>query len=491
MSMINNILTMLPEFYLVAVACVLLLLDAFLPTYRNLLHWLSIAAVLGAIYLLISGRPAGYLLISGQPVGAVSAFDGCFIRDGVAEILNVFALLTVVLVFVFGRPYLKEKRLWLGEFYTLILFATLGVMLLVSAGNLITVYLGLELLTLSSYALVAIDRDSPLSSEAAIKYFVLGALASGLLLYGMSMVYGAAGTLDLAQLHRVAGQSSTHNLLLFGMIFMITGIAFKLGAAPFHMWIPDVYEGSPTAVTLFIASTPKLAAFGMAYRLLEQGLGELWPYWRPILIVLAILSLAIGNLVALVQTNVKRLLAYSTISHMGYLLLGFASGDREGMTAALFYAISYALTGTAAFGILLALSRTGFECDRLEDLKGLNQRAPWLAFLLLLVMFSLAGIPPLFGFFAKFMVLAAAVHAGMLWLALVGLAFAVIGLCYYLKVVRLIYFDRIEAPDFLPAPQRDLSMRVLLSINALLLLALAAYWEPLLGWCRGVMSAVG
>src|ERR1700761_5284124 len=471
---INDILILLPEAYLTVAACLLLLIDAFMkPSQRGTLHWMSIAVLLVGIYLVVAQ----------QPDVSVTAFSGMFIRDRVSEILKVFALLATVLVFIYGRPYLVDRKLFVGEFYTLIIFAVIGIMLLVSAGSLVTVYLGLELLTLSSYALVALNRDSRLSSEAAIKYFVLGALASGMLLYGMSMVYGAAHTLDLHQLHTAAAHTDMPNLMLFGMMFMIVGIGFKLGAAPFHMWIPDVYEGSPTAVTIFIGSAPKLAAFGMAYRLLDSGLGDLSHYWQPLLASLAVLSLAIGNLVALVQTNLKRVLAYSTISHMGYLLLGLVNAGPEGYAAAMFYAISYTLMGTAAFGVILALARSGFECENVDDLKGLNRRSPWMAFLMMLVMFSLAGVPPLFGFFAKLLVLQAAIHAGMMWLAIVGAVFAIIGLYYYLHVVKVMYFDKpVEGTEIRLQP--DFTLRVALSLNALVLLALGLYWGPLLSWCK-------
>jgi NADH-quinone oxidoreductase subunit N len=472
----NDILILLPELYLVAAACLLLLLDAFMKAeQRPLLHWLSIAVLVVAIYLVVAGQPS-------QPV---TAFSGMFVRDGVAEILKVFALLATALVFVYAKPYLIDRKLFLGEFYTLSIFAVIGIMLLVSAGSLVTVYLGLEQLTLSSYALVALNRDSRLSSEAAIKYFVLGALASGMLLYGMSMVYGATGTLDLARLHMAAAHTGMPHLLVFGLIFMIVGIAFKLGAAPFHMWIPDVYQGSPTAVTIFIGSAPKLAAFGMAYRLLASGLGDLSQHWQLMLACLAVLSLAIGNIVAIVQSNLKRLLAYSTISHMGYLLLGLVNAGPEGYAAALFYAISYALMGTAAFGVILALARVGFECEEIDDLKGLNQRSPWAAFLMMLVMFSLAGVPPLFGFFAKLLVLQAAIHAGFLWLAMVGAVFAIIGLYYYLRVVKVMYFDKpVEGTEV--RLQGDVSVRLVLSLNVLALLVLGFAWGPLFGWCQRV-----
>jgi NADH-quinone oxidoreductase subunit N len=474
MPNINDILIMLPEFFLVAAACILLLADAFMtPAERKHLHWLSIGVLL----------VTGYLVLRYQPQGAVTAFGGMFIRDGLGAILKLFAILSTILVFIYGRPYMVDRKLFAGEFYTLMLFAVIGVMLLVSAGNLVMIYLGLELLTLSSYALVALNRDSSLSSEAAIKYFVLGALSSGLLLYGMSMVYGAAGTLGLVQLHEAVAHSAMPHLLVFGLVFMVIGVAFKLGVAPFHMWIPDVYEGSPTAVTAFIASASKLAAFGMAFRLLATGMGDFAQHWQMMLAALAVASLAIGNLVAIVQSNLKRLLAYSTISHMGYLLLGLVNAGPEGYAAAMFYAVSYALMSTAAFGVILALSRAGFECDNIDDFKGLNQRAPWMAFLMMLALFSLAGVPPLFGFFAKLLVLQAVIHAGMLWLAIVGAVFAIIGLYYYLRVVKVMYFDKPEAGTEIRL-QSDFTLHLVLSLNALVLLGLGLYWGPLLSWCK-------
>ena len=483
MPTLTDILIMLPEFYLVAAACVLLLADAFMqPAQRPYLHWISIALLLFTIYLVIAG----------QPPQTVTAFGGMFVRDRVSEILKVFALLTTALVFVYARPYLIDRKLLGGEFYTLMIFAVIGIMLLVSAGNLVTVYLGLELLSLSSYALVALNRDERLPSEAAIKYFVLGALASGMLLYGMSMVYGASGmggtpTLDLAQLHNVMTYTQAPKLLLFGLIFMLVGIGFKLGAAPFHMWIPDVYQGAPTPVTTFIASGSKLAAFGMAYRLLDAGMGDLAHQWQLMLAVLAVLSLAIGNLVAIVQTNLKRMLAYSTISHMGYLLLGLSAAGPEGYAAAMFYAIGYALMSVAAFGVMLALTRAGFECEEIADLKGLNRKSPWMAFLMLLTMLSLAGVPPLLGFWAKALVLEAAIHANMLWLAIVGVVFAIVGLYYYLHVIKVMYFDKPQEGSVLQA-KSDMSLRVVLSLNAMSLLALGLYWGPLLGWCRSAFG---
>ena len=484
MPTLNDVLIMLPEFYLVAATCLLFMLDAFMkPADRPLLHWLAIAVLLVAIFMVIVG----------QPQETVTAFGGMFVRDSLAEIIKVFALATTAMVFVYGRPYLIDRGLRGGEFYTLMLFAVIGIMILVSAGNFVTVYLGLELLALPSYALVALNRDQPLPAEAAIKYFVLSALASGMLLYGMSMVYGASGmggvpTLDLARLHDVMSYTTAPKLLTFGLIFMIVGIGFELGVAPFHMWLPDVYQGAPSPVTTFISAGSKLAAFGLAYRLLVSGMGDLGAQWHLILAVLATASLVIGNLVAIVQTNFKRMMAYSTISHMGYVLLGLSAANPEGYAAALFYMICYALMAVAAFGVMLALSRAGFECEEISDFKGLNQKAPWMAFLMFLAMFSLAGVPPLFGFWAKVMVLEAAIHGGMLWLAIVGIVAAFIGLYYYLYVIKVMYFDKAEEGSLLAA-KPDRSLQAVLSVNALSLLVLGVWWGPLLGWCKRAFGA--
>ena len=362
------------------------------------------------------------------------------------------------------------------------LFATLGMMLLVSAGSLVMVYVGLEMLALCSYALVALDRDSPLASEAGIKYFVLGALASGLLLYGLSLVYGSTGTLDLTEISAAAQASGASTMLVTGVAFMVAGIAFKFGAAPFHMWLPDVYHGAPTPITLFIGSAPKLATFGMTYRLLEVGLGPLDDHWRLMLAGLAVLSLAFGNLGALVQTNFKRMLAYSTISHVGFLFLGFAGGGVDGFAAAMFYAISYAIMAAAAFGAIVVMSSRGFEADRIDDYKGLNARSPWLAGMILITMVSLAGVPPFLGFWAKLAVLQAAIEGDMLWLAIVGIVFAVVGAYYYLYVVKVMYFD--EPEGTMPAPSGNRPMRIVFGVNAVALLALGLAWSPIMAWCQ-------
>lgn len=474
MFTLNDLLVMLPEIYLTGAACVLLLVDVFLrDDQRDATHWMAITVLIVAIFLVLRG----------QPPGTATAFDGMFVRDRMAEILKCFALLTTGIVFVLSRPYLRDRNLLIGEFYTLTIFSTLGLMLLISAGNLVSLYLGLELFSLAAYALIALNRDSKLSSEAAIKYFVLSALSSGLLLYGMSMLYGATGSLALNTIHNAAMNTLHPNLLRFGLVFLVVGIGFKFGAAPFHMWIPDVYEGAPTPVVAFISSAPKLAAFGMAWRLLQSGMGTMVGDWQLMLAALAVLSMAIGNVAAIAQTNLKRMLGYSTISHMGFLLLGLVNATGTGYAAAMFYAISYALMSTAAFGVILLLSRAGFECEMIDDLKGLNRRSPWFAAMMALAMFSLAGVPPLFGFFAKVLVLKAAIDAHMLWLAIVAIVFAIVGLFYYLRVVKVMYFDApLEGVEPLHA-QHDPSLRWVLSANALALLALGLVSGPLLTWC--------
>jgi NADH-quinone oxidoreductase subunit N len=471
-----DLIAIQPELVLLGATCAILLIDLFIkPSQRDITHWLSIATLALTSYLVWRGAPE---LSSG-----VTAFNGMFLHDGISVVLKQFILLTSGLSLFYARNYMRERSLLVGELYLLVLFATLGMMLLVSAGSLITVYLGLELLALSSYALVAMNRDSASSAEAAIKYFVLGALASGLLLYGMSMIYGATGSLDLATITGKFGQVEHPGWLAFGLVFLVCGIAFKVGAAPFHMWLPDVYHGAPTAVTVFIGSAPKIAAFGLAYRLLEGGLGPLSGQWTLMLAILAVASLAVGNVLAIAQSNLKRMLAYSTISHVGFMLLGFVGGTPAGYSAAMFYIISYTMTATVAFGMIALLARKGFECEEIDDFKGLNQRSPWYAAIMGIAMFSLAGVPPLFGFFAKLLVLKAAIDAGFLWLAIVAIVFAIIGIYYYLRVVKVMYFDAAAEETALPLPS-DVALRWVISINGLALIVLGLAWGPLFDWCN-------
>jgi len=414
--------------------------------------------------------------------GQGEVFNGMFVRDTAADVMKIAIVAMSGLTLVYGWSYLRERNLYKGEVPVLVLFATSGMMMLVSAGSLVTVYLGLELLALCSYALVAVDRDNGKATEAAMKYIVLGSLASGLLLYGMSLVYGATGTLQLGAINAAMAQSDERVLLLTGVVFMVAGVAFKLGAAPFHMWLPDVYQGASAPVALFVSTAPKLAAFGMAWRLLEIGAGPMAEEWRWLLAVLSAVSLVVGNLMAVAQSNIKRMLAYSTVSHIGFLLMGLAGGDERGYAAALFYAIAYALMSAAAFGAIIALSRQGFEAENIDDFKGLNARNPWMAGLVLLVMASLAGVPPLLGFWTKVAVLGAAVQGGMLWLALLGVVCAVIGAFYYLRVIKVMYFDEpVGAPL---AASNDRVLGVVLGVNSLGLLALGLAWNPLMVWCQ-------
>ena len=465
-------LPLLPEMALVGAAFALLMLDLFLSEKQRVItHALAIASLVLVGVLVIAG-------VGGQ--GTV--LSGMFVRDNMADVLKVGVCFISAISLVYAWPYLRERGLYKGEVPVLVMFAVAGMMLLTSAGSLVMVYLGLEMLALCSYALVAIDRDNPLASEAAMKYFVLGALASGMLLYGMSLVYGATGSIDLATISANAPMAAQPAMLLTGVAFMVAGIAFKFGAAPFHMWLPDVYHGAPTPITLFIGSAPKLAAFAMAMRLLEVGAAPLGDYWHPMLAGLAALSLVIGNLIALVQANLKRMLAYSTVSHVGFLFLGLAGGGAQGYAAAMFYALSYALMAAASFGAIVVLSRRGFEAENIDDFKGLNARDPWTAGLVLCVMASLAGVPPFLGFWAKMAVLRAALEGGMLWLAIVGVVCAVIGAFYYLRVIKVMYF--VEPSGEPIGPRDDRLLQVVFGVNALGLLAFGLFWNPLMAWCQ-------
>ncbi|CAB3624014.1 MULTISPECIES: NADH-quinone oxidoreductase subunit NuoN [Achromobacter] len=420
-----------------------------------------------------------------------STFNGLYVTDELSHLLKIASYIAVAVTLVYGRVYAQLRDMMRGgELYVLTLFALLGQMVMISSGNLISIYLGLELMSLALYALIALRRDNVVATEAAMKYFVLGALASGFLLYGMSMVYGATGHLDLAEVSKVIAAGKAEKLaLVFGIVFLVSGLAFKLGAVPFHMWVPDVYQGSPTAVTLILGGAPKLAAFAITLRLLVDGLHGLAADWQPMLMILAVLSLAIGNLTAIAQTNFKRMLAYSTISHMGFVLLGLMSGSVVGKPelassaygASLFYMLTYVLTTLASFGIVLLLSRQGFECEHIDDLKGLNRRSPWHAAIVLLLMFSLAGIPPLVGFYAKLAVLQALVSAGHVTLAVIAVLFSLIGAFYYLRVVKVVYFDE-PAADAAPM-SATCGQRGVLSVNGLLILVLGLLPGGLMALC--------
>jgi len=480
------------EVLLLAAASLILVVDLLLnESQRWITYALSLLTLLGCAFLTtVTGALTG--------MQVTQTFGGMFVSDAMGNSLKMFTYLAVAACLVYSRGYIAERGLYRGEYFVLMLFATLGMMVMISANHFLTLYLGLELMSLCLYSLVALNRDSAASTEAAMKYFVLGALASGLLLYGMSMLYGATGSLNLVEVARATGtilqnDSPAKTVLIFGLVFVVSGIAFKLGVVPFHMWIPDVYHGAPSSVTLFIGTAPKLAAFAMAMRLLVNGLLTLATDWQPMLVILAVLSMAIGNLAAIAQTNIKRMLAYSTISHMGFMLLGLLAGvvgtswrdanwlsAPDAYSAAMFYTVTYVLMSLGAFGMVVLLSRAGFEAERLEDFKGLNARSPWFAFIMMLLMFSLAGVPPTVGFYAKLSVFEAVIGAGHVWLAVVAAMFSLIGAFYYLRVVKLMYFD--EPTETRPIEAR-LDMGVLLSANGLAVLALGILPQPLMQLC--------
>ncbi len=477
---IPNFVPAIPEMFLLGMTCFILILDLYLSdNTRFVTYLLSLAALVVTSLLTLAQRTTD----------AITTFNGTFINDPMSDVLKIFIYLVTGIVFIYSRGYLKERGIFKGEFYTLGLFGVLGMMILVSAHNFLTIYLGLELLSLAMYAMVAMHRDSITASEAAMKYFVLGALASGMLLYGMSLLYGTTGSLDLAQIGDALTRSTNGNanvVLVLGLVFIIAGVGFKLGAAPFHMWVPDIYHGAPTAVTLYVSSAPKIAAFAMAMRLLVDGLGELQGQWQGILVIMAVLSMGIGNIIAIAQSNMKRMLAYSTISHVGFLLLGILSGTKAGYSASMFYTLVYSIMSVGAFGMILLMSKAGFEADNIDDYKGLNERSPWFAFMLLIIMFSMAGVPPTVGFYAKLSVLQAVVGVGGLtWLAVAAVIFSIIGAFYYLRIIKVMYFDKpIDSSPI--AATTD--MRVVLSANSLAVLALGVFPSNLLALCLATLS---
>ena len=463
------------EVFLLCMVCVILLLDLFLrDEQRGITYALTLAAL------------AGCFLITGftDPGREQYTFSGMFVADLMASVLKLGIYIAVAMMLVYSQSYIRARGMYRGEFFVLTLTAMLGMMVMVSANHLLTLYLGLELLSLSLYAAVALQRDSAVATEAAMKYFVLGALASGMLLYGMSMLYGATGSLELTRMAGVIDSGAADNtILVFALVFIVAGLGFKLGAVPFHMWVPDVYHGAPTAVTLLIGSAPKLAAFAFVMRLLVTGLGAdfLVEQWQWMLIIMAVLSLAIGNVTAIAQTNLKRMLAYSTISHMGFLLLGVLSGSIDGYASAMFYVVVYVLMNLGTFGMILLLSRAGFEADNLDDFKGLNQRSPWYAAVMLMLMLSMAGAPPMVGFYAKLSVLWAVIDAGYVWLAVIAVLFSLIGAFYYLRIVKLMYFDAPQ--DQSPIAPRA-GMHWVLSLNGIAMLLFGILPGPLMTLCE-------
>ncbi|KXW59338.1 NADH-quinone oxidoreductase subunit NuoN [Ferrovum myxofaciens] len=472
-----NLVPAYPEIFLLVALSALLIADLFISESKRFLTY--------AYAQLALVGTAGFLLI-GSLGQVVTTFNGSFVDDPMARTLKMISVLTVSFVLAYSRDYIQSRGLFKGEFFVLILFALLGIMVMISANHFLVLYLGLELLSLSLASLIALQRDSSVATEAAMKYFVLAALASGMLLYGLSMIYGATGTLQMAEVANVIAQGNADpGILVLGLVFMVAGLSFKLGVVPFHMWVPDVYEGAPTAVTLFVSTAPKIAGFAFFMRLLAGAMGPMIADWQSMLIIVSVLSMLVGNVTAIAQTNLKRMLAYSTIAHMGFLLLGILSGTLGGYAAAMFYVVTYVLTSLAAFGLILLMSREGFEADQLNDLKGLNKRSPWYAFLMLLIMISMAGIPVSAGFFAKLSVLSAALDAGLTWLVVVAVLMSLIGAFYYLRVVKLMYMD--EPEDDTPIVGES-DHRLLLSINALTLLALGIIPQPLIDLCTASIA---
>ena len=460
------------EIWLVAAICIVLLADAFAgETRRNLAPTLTlIALAVGAALTVL------YANVDHSTV----LFDGMYVADGLAYTLKLFGYVFVAFGLLYSRDYLEERGILRGEYFVLMLTALLGIFVLVSAGSMLTVYIGVELLALSVYAMAAFDRDSGVAAESAMKYFVLGAIGSGALLYGMSMIYGMTGTLNLDELaQKLQGEPNLG--VTIGLVFVVVAVAFKLGAVPFHMWLPDVYQGAPTSVTLFIGTAPKIAYFALTLRLLAHGLGGVVVEWSQMLGALAVLTLVVGNVVAIVQTNLKRMLAYSTISNVGFIVLGFTAGTPDGYTAALYYTLIYILVALGSFGVILMASRKGFEADHLDHYKGLYKRDPMLALAMMMLMFSTAGVPPFVGFWAKLRIFQALWETNHFWLVIISAAMSVVGAFYYLRVIKLMYFD--APPAVYPPPQHSAGVRAALGLNALAVLVLGVIPAPLLDLC--------
>jgi NADH-quinone oxidoreductase subunit N len=469
---LSSLAPAIAEIWMVAAVCIVLLVDVFAGDRRR--------GLTPTLALLALALGAALTVQYGEVAQRTVLFDGMYVADELGWALKLAGFLIVAVVLLYSRSYLENRGILRGEYYVLALTALLGIFVLVSANSLLTLYIGVELLALSVYSMVAFDRESGVSAEAAMKYFVLGAIASGALLYGMSLIYGLTGTLDLGEIAaRLHGRAAPG--LILGLTFIVVAVAFKLGAVPFHMWLPDVYEGAPTSVTLFIGTAPKIAYFALTLRLLAYGLSGAVAEWSQMLAALAVLTLAVGNVVAIVQTNLKRMLAYSTIANVGFIVLGFVAGTPEGYSAALYYTLVYVLVALGSFGVILLASRKGFEADQLDDYKGLYQRDPLLALAMMVLMFSTAGVPPFVGFWAKLRIFQVLWETGHLWLVVIAAAMSVVGAYYYLRVIKLMYFD--PPAEALPPTARATGVRFALGLNALAVLVLGLLPGPLLDLC--------
>ena len=474
------------EIFMLAMACLILIVDLFVKDKRRTVTFaLTQLALVGAAIVTV-------MTSSGQ---ILYTFSNMYVGDLMGDLLKLAVYATVMVILFYSRAYVLDRpQMAKGEFYVLTLFATLGMMVMISANHFLTVYIGIELLSLSLYAMVALNRDSVSATEAAMKYFVLGALASGLLLYGISMIYGATGSLEISAVaERLYNGQANTTILAFGLVFLVSGIAFKLGVVPFHMWIPDVYHGAPTAVTVFIASAPKLAAFAIVIRMLVNGLIVASHDWQVMLLILSVLSMGVGNFAAIAQTNIKRMLAYSAISHMGFMLLGMVSGVVGGdarfalnaYSSSMFYVLTYVLTSAGTFGMILLLARAGFESEEISDFAGLNKRSPWFAAVMMMMMFSMAGIPFFVGFFAKFSVLQAVVASGNLWLAIAAVFFSLVGAYYYLRVVKVMYFDQPTSTEPISV---TMDVKLLMSANGLAVALIGILPNGLMTLCAFALS---
>jgi NADH-quinone oxidoreductase subunit N len=472
----SSIAPAIAEIWLACAICAILLVDVFTgDKRRGLTPTLTLLALaVGALLTVQYGYVAQRTVL----------FQGMYVADELSFALKLAGFLVVAVTLLYSRTYLENRNILRGEYYVLTLTALLGIFVLVSANSLVTVYLGVELLALSVYSMAAFDRDSGVSAEAAMKYFVLGAIASGALLYGMSLIYGLTGTLELPEIAARLHAPLSPGVIL-GLTFIVVAVAFKFGAAPFHMWLPDVYEGAPTSVTLFLGTAPKIGYFALTLRLLAQGLPGTEPEWTQMLAALAVLTLVIGNVVALVQSNLKRMLAYSTIAHVGFIVLGFVAGTPDGYAAALYYTLTYVLMALGAFGVILLASAKGFEADRLDDYKGLHRRDPLLAAAMMVLMFSFAGVPPFVGFWAKLRIFQVLWETHHLWLVIIAAGMSVVGAYYYLRVIKLMYFDESAAQP--PPARREAGVRLALGINAAAVLALGLLPGPLLDLCARVI----
>ncbi|MDH4126724.1 MAG: NADH-quinone oxidoreductase subunit NuoN [Gammaproteobacteria bacterium] len=473
-----NYISAAPEMTLLGLICVVLVADLFIDDeQRNVTFWMSMVSLAITMWVLLATAPSARTIV----------FSGAYVSDPLSQAMKIAVVGFVAIAFLYARDYLRANDLHKGEYYVLGMFGLLGMMIMISANSMLSMYLGLETLALSQYALVAFDRNNANSTEAAMKYFVLGAIASGALLYGISWVYGVTGTLEFsAMANSIAANPDMNGLSLwFGLAFLIVGIAFKFGAVPFHMWLPDVYEGARTSVTLYIASAPKIAALALLLRILLDGLSELHAVWADMIMVLAVLSLLVGNVVAIAQSNIKRMLGYSTIAHVGFILLAIFCGTGKGNAAALFYTLTYVVATAGAFGMVILLSRRGYEAELLSDFKGLNARSPWSALMMMLIMLSLAGIPPLVGFFGKLNVIDAVLSSGYTGLAVLMVLASVVGAYYYLRVIWYMYFDAAEDQAVLQASG---DTRLVLSMNALAVLGLGLVPGWLWALCTRVLG---